>query len=489
MGISSILAELDRLKRLGMSRGRDMVSNTGDYFSQMADHMQNMQKGREAVASGGSLGYRDIPQEEQTRRMVEGSLDTYGGGLGTVKKVAKIKGLPSLLSLRSATEEADAAIAAARSGGPEIIIKRPDGLRLLPKTDSPYIEADQFLPERQNPRTSGGVPVYNERTTDLIKSPAARKAIDRNIGRGDFMGMREWYGTNPLWEAAQQEGLSFDEFNRLMMHQANASQRSPVPGQIKRGSETWRADVQGELDENYKLPPGYGSLAQKQIIENALRIARGEGMDVTKKLGRFHQNLMGNLEPVTVDVMAMRGPIMATKDPRWLTREVRSQDDAKNVFIERPRQMYETGQMSVKEALQRPGFWEAAPQGAEYGAFEDMYRKSATRHGMRPAEAQATAWYGSGTEAGLRSHPMTYLQAVEERIFDTAAQRNETPTQVLSDWLRGRKSLGFANPQLLGGMALGGGGMMALDAMNGGEGETTLERFARFMRERQGAAQ
>ena len=115
MGISDILAELDRLKRLGMLRGRDMVTNTGDYLTQMTDNMRNMQMGREAVAAGGGLGYRDIPKEEQTLRMTEGALDTFGGGLGTiVRATAKkaVKGLPSLLSLRSATEEADAAIAA-----------------------------------------------------------------------------------------------------------------------------------------------------------------------------------------------------------------------------------------------------------------------------------------------------------------------------------------------------------------------------------------
>ena len=84
MGISDILAELDRLKRLGMSRGRDMVTNTGDYLTQLGDNMQNMQMGREAVAAGGGLGYRDIPKEEQTRRMTEGALDTVSGGLGTL---------------------------------------------------------------------------------------------------------------------------------------------------------------------------------------------------------------------------------------------------------------------------------------------------------------------------------------------------------------------------------------------------------------------
>lgn len=459
MNMYQMLRELDRMKRLAAGNVRDAAQNPGAFAEMANDRMAQslgrkgygdtgrpMGSGAMATTSGGNLGFAP----DDASPMSDPGNWLPGGGMfaGHTKRV--FKGLPSLLSLREATKEADAAISAAKSGGPAIISRKPEPLRLLPKTDSPYIETEQFLPARAEPRMSGGVPKYNERTEALQASRAAKHAIDRNVGRGQHLGMTEWYGTNPLWEAAKQEGLSFDEFNRLMMHQASASQRSPVPGQIKRGSATWVAEQQGRLDPDlprFEFDKGYGSLAQKDIIKRAYEIAAGEGLDTTKKLGRFHQNLMGNLEPVTVDVMAMRGPTMATKDPRWLATDVRSETPG-GMVIEKPRELLESGQMSVRQALQRPGFWEAAPKGAEYGAIEDMYRLAADRAGIRPAEAQATAWYGSGAEAGLRSHPMTYMQAVEERIFDTAGKRNETPSQVLADFLRGRKPL----------MSFGGGG-------------------------------
>ena len=157
----------------------------------------------------------------------------------TVKKAAAKAGTTKkgLVSVRSAVEDADRKIAEAKaSGGPSIVVKDTHkDLQVLPKTDSPYIEAEQFLPERQSPRMKGGKPVYNERTTDLMSSRAAKNAINRNIDRGDAMGMREWYGTAPLYEAAMQEGLSHDEFLRLMQHLASSSQRITVPGHIKSG--------------------------------------------------------------------------------------------------------------------------------------------------------------------------------------------------------------------------------------------------------------
>jgi hypothetical protein len=140
--------------------------------------------------------------------------------------------------------------------------------------------------------------------------------------------------------------------------------------------------------------------------------------------------------------MAMRGPTMATKDPRWLAREIREKNEKTGeVTITRPREMFDKGELTVEQALKRPGFWEAAPQGSEYGAFEDLYSELSKKRGMRPAEGQATAWYGSGTEAGLRTQPRTFMQAVEDRIAETAAKRNETPQQVLRKMLRGEAPL------------------------------------------------
>lgn len=129
---------------------------------------------------------------------VKAKLAEKAGAADEVTKVAKKKaaerGNKGLLSVREAVEDADRKIAEAKaSGGPAIVVKDSHkDLKVLPKTDSPYIETEQFLPARQNPRMKDGQPVYNERTVALLNSRKARKELDKNIDRGDAMGMREW---------------------------------------------------------------------------------------------------------------------------------------------------------------------------------------------------------------------------------------------------------------------------------------------------------
>lgn len=418
-----------------------------------------------------------------------------GGVAGKVYEALRRRseGPRGLNSVREAISSADAARKEARTAGyTGSLVNKPEPLKLLPQTpDQPYIDTPQFLPPRQPVRTKGGEAQYNPRTADLLQSRAARSAINRNIDRGDIIGMRDWYGTRALYDAAMNEGLTPEEFSRMMQHLASASQRSPVPGQIKRGSATWVADRQGLLTPDappFEFAPGYGSLAQKDIIKRAYEIAAGQGLDPTAKLGRFYQNLMGNLDPVTVDVMAMRGPVLATKDPRWLATNVRSEKPSGEIDIIKPREMFESGELTLKDALRRPGVWEAAPKGAEYNAFEDLYRDVARKRGMAPAQAQASAWYGSGTEAGLRTAPRTFEQAIEDRVFHTAQQRGETPQRVLSQFLRGERELGRASVPAMVGTATaaagGAGGVQAYKSIK--EGQRERERR---LREQDQAAQ
>ena len=67
-------------------------------------------------------------------------------------------------------------------------------------------------------------------------------------------------------------------------------------------------------------------------------------------------------------------------------------------------------------------------------------------------------------------------------------ERNGEPTG-LEPWKAGEWQGGFANPSLLGGMALGGGGLMAYDQMQDDESETPMARMTRYLRERQAASQ
>ena len=54
------------------------------------------------------------------------------------------------------------------------------------------------MPMVDKARAAGQSPKYTERMQDLLDSPTARKKVNTLIEKGDELGMREWYGTEPL---------------------------------------------------------------------------------------------------------------------------------------------------------------------------------------------------------------------------------------------------------------------------------------------------
>lgn len=278
--------------------------------------------------------------------------------------------------------------------------------------------------------------------------------------------MKEWYGTEPLRQVAMDAGRTPEQFESLMAQLASASQRNPVDKQNQMGSYLYHLSETGQLPENsllltnklkkalkedpslaegrqlVELPKGYGSLAQGDIFNRAVMIGQGDiagALPPNKKLGTFYENLLGNLQPVTVDVNAVRGPIIERGDPRWLTSKLVEKDETGKVTASyKPREMFDTGEMTMREAKQRPGFWEAAPSGSEYAGFEDLWQRGAKRHGVAPAEAQALGWYGSADVTALKTKPENYVDNLERLIKRTAEQTGKSPTEVMNDIVTGK---------------------------------------------------
>jgi len=315
-------------------------------------------------------------------------------------------------------------------------------------------------------RAEGKSPKYNERTQDLLDSPKARKKVDSLINKGKELNVQEWYGTEPLRQVAMDAGRTPEQFESLMAQLASASQRNPVDKQNQMGSYLYHLSETGQLPADsllltnklrkalksdpslaegrtlIELPKGYGSLAQGDIFNRAVMIGQGDiagALPPNKKLGTFYENLLGNLRPVTVDVNALRGPIIEQGDPRWLASKLVEKDDKGKVINSyKPREMFDTGEMSMREAKQRPGFWEAAPKGAEYAGFEELWQRGAKRHGVEPAEAQALGWYGSADVTALKTKPENYVDNLERLIKRTAEQTGKSPTEVMNDMVTGK---------------------------------------------------
>ena len=344
------------------------------------------------------------------------------------------------------------------------------GLPLMPRDQGMYTpgvpQVDlPRMPMVDKARAKGEKPKYTERMQDLLDSPTARKKVDTLIEKGDELGMREWYGTEPLRQVAMDIGMNQKQFDEFLAQMASASQRNPVDQQNRMGSYLWHLSQTGQLPEDaflmtnkikrgkqerpagtaIELPPGYGSLAQGDIFARGKQIASGDiegALPPDKKLGTFYRNYQGNLKPVTVDVNAVRGPIIERGDPRWLASKLVEKDEEGNVIATHfPRKQVESGLMSIKQAKERPGFWEAAPSGSEYAGFEDLWQRAAKRKGISPAEAQALGWYGSADVTALKTKPELYIENLERMIRRTAEQTGQNPRQVMEDVLRGKTYL------------------------------------------------
>jgi hypothetical protein len=344
------------------------------------------------------------------------------------------------------------------------------GLPLMPRDQGMYTPREQKdlprMPTVDKARAANKSPKYNERTQDLLDSPKARKKVDNLINKGKDLNVQEWYGTEPLRQVAMDAGRTPEQFESMLAQLASASQRNPVDKQNQMGSYLYHLSETGQLPADsllltnklkkalkddpslaegrtlVELPTGYGSLAQGDIFNRAVMIGQGkigEALPPNKKLGTFYENLLGNLQPVTVDVNALRGPIIEQGDPRWLTSKLVEKDDKGKVINSyKPREMFDTGEMTMREAKQRPGFWEAAPKGSEYAGFEELWQRGAKRHNIAPAEAQALGWYGSADVTALKTKPENYVDNLERLIKRTAEQTGQSPTKVMDDLVTGK---------------------------------------------------
>ena len=382
----------------------------------------------------------------------------------------------ALKAVQAASKAADEQLAAGKLKdvleSQQAPMTRPQGtgLPLMPRDNGMYTLREQKdLPRMvmvDKARAANKSPKYNERTQDLLDSPKARKKVDSLINKGKELNVQEWYGTEPLRQVALDAGRTPEQFESLMAQLASASQRNPVDKQNQMGSYLYHLSETGQLPENsllltnklkkalkddpslaegrtlVELPTGYGSLAQGDIFNRALMISQGkigEALPPNKKLGTFYENLLGNLRPVTVDVNALRGPIIEQGDPRWLASKLVEKDDKGKVINSyKPREMFDTGEMTMREAKQRPGFWEAAPKGSEYAGFEELWQRGAKRHGVEPAEAQALGWYGSADVTALKTKPENYVDNLERLIKRTAEQTGKSPSEVMNDMVTGK---------------------------------------------------
>lgn len=314
--------------------------------------------------------------------------------------------------------------------------------------DVPQTLMPRYIPPR-------GVP---QRIVDITTNPEVRKKMLAVIRRGIEMGGADWYDTTKLRKAFIKElgkRKGQEAFHKYMDFVAATSPRSEVGVNARNASYYYHRYMNDQPmpQVGEKNPAPYGHMAQKLHQQNANAIA-GPGWDPLKnpKPSSFSENLSGNWAPATIDTHAFRLPALLAKDSRFL---MGSFNPEKGVTIN-PKAMFESGELTLEDALKRPAYWESQPAKTEYAAMEDYYRSLAEELGISPAQAQAAAWVGGGKITGLGSDATKgFVDFVFDRVALTAEKMKLSQKDVLSGFIKGKMPL----------LGFGGGAVLSLEQL------------------------
>lgn len=302
-----------------------------------------------------------------------------------------------------------------------------DYSRLAEVPNVPQLNLERYVPPR-------GVP---ERTQALA-APENVARVNDVVQRGVQMGGREWYNTEPLLQrfigelgsdagpAAYQQYLDLvaatsprskvgENARNASYYYSLAQRGEPLPQRVMKDNKTWGLE--------HPLPSPYGHIAQGLHVQNAENVLQNGGWPVLQnpKPASFSQNLGGNQMPVTIDTHNAR---------LW------GMTDSKGRPIDMPAK-------------------------TEYDFMEKLQQQEAAKLGLTPAQYQASAWVGGGTETGLKSSADPFLKVFEDRVKLTAKKRGNTPEMTLRRFMTGEApllSLGGALSALLGLGAIPGDG-------------------------------
>jgi len=323
----------------------------------------------------------------------------------------------------------------------------PTGLLDFSKLETDYPNIPQtreplFVP--QKPKVSDELMTF--------QSPEQQKKLTDWMEAGMKTGGMAWYNTNPLKKFAESEfgektgGALYDRFMRYVA--ALSPNTAPVPN-IKQASYYNTLDEAGVplgvfREGELQIPKGYGRLSMKGV-DKTLAAAQNptmgpligpKGTDIktediplyakegysgifgatAPKVGRFYQNLTGNIEDMaTLDAGAMRA--MAGKtDPKYITE--------KNKTGKRP---------SAQKEI--------------YDQLEVAFNEFAQKQGVPSAAAQAAIWTASAPytgvgkkTAGLREGA-SFMEMLMQRVQITAKELNMKPKDVLKGVLQGNTVL------------------------------------------------
>jgi soluble lytic murein transglycosylase-like protein len=309
----------------------------------------------------------------------------------------------------------------------------------VPQVDLPRVVPPKGVSARMSDLVSNE-DVWRE-YTDLVRN-----------GRDNLQG-REWYNMEPLRHAFVRE-LGEDEgtaaFRHYTQNIAATSPRSNIIDNMRNASYYFAQEPSG-LILPVRQPAPYGHLAQNLHRQNVETIRSPEGWDLfaNPKPPSFAENLGGNQRPGTMDAHALSVPSILSRDPRFLTTNLRIPSGGDYLNL-KPRASYGRGVFTMDEAVRRPQLWDAAPNPNEYGALEQRFRRLGEDLDMTTAQAQASGWVGGGRISGLTSPPLPAVDVFQRVVNRTAAQEGRSPQEVLRGFIHRQNALRAAAPVAIG---------------------------------------
>lgn len=242
-----------------------------------------------------------------------------------------------------------------------------------------------------------GVEQVTQDKIDKLWQPSNINRLNRIAEQGLEVGGEHWYNTEPLRlafidELGEAKGnKAFGEFAKYL---GATSPQTKVPANIKRASYFYTNPEASLLAPD--LPKGYGHFTHKTQMPS-LRLAQQGGLLdslYAPKTSRFEANLLGNLQPATVDMHNVRSL-------GW-------------------------------------GGDKASP--AHYRYLEDFNAAQGTELGVDPAQWQSSLWMGDAFNTGV-ADPRLFMQMFNDRIALTAKNTGKTQKKVLSDFINKKAPL------------------------------------------------
>ena len=346
----------------------------------------------------------------------------------------------------------------------------PPDKRIQPSGQNPLFNTtpqgyERNIPEQSEtpvPRAPQGkkLPKNNRAAILIEKADQITDQMADNIRPHLGNPVRYFYHTGPLIDKAVElgvpENVARQQLKKFALNYAATSPRTPTEANLRSASVVSAKETRG-IDYKDIVGPGTGGISEAGypmmvgpggIHAKLIDAVRAEGIDydTNPKPATFAENVVGNLQGVTADTHAIRGALDALNKAEpgsipkeWFGENIAQQNKLYAEYLKNPQALRpEKDVLPASLASQKI---DGTSKQTEYAIISDLYKMTAEKLGITPAEAQALHWFTQGERTGLVSDPKTIVDIIEERIDVTAQATGKSKENVFLDFFSGKMPL------------------------------------------------